>query len=140
MFFICLLAQLKIVSIFNVIEYLFDKLLNVLYLSFLASAVRKFKNDGTVTKFKDIEIASLMITDLLHQLRLCTVTGSLHTLFAHPPTIFLIFCPHFSKSEPLKRKLQDDNDSGKRRSKSDNKESINNTTGRKLFMPKGKTG
>ena len=105
-----------------------------------ASAIRKFKINGTITNLRDIESASLMIPDLQNQLRLCTVTGSLHTLFAHPPTTFPVFCPQISKTEPLKRKHQDDNDSGKQPSKRDKTGSVNNTTGRKLFMPKGMTG
>ena len=58
--------------------------------------VRKFKVEGTIEDLQDIEMASLMIQDLLNQLRLCTVTGSLHTLFAHPPTSFPTFCPRLA--------------------------------------------
>ena len=81
-----------------------------------------------------------MITDLLNQLRLCTVTGSLHALFAHPPTTFPIFCPNLAKIETGKRKTYDDRDNGNTPPKKDKRGSVNNTTGGKLFMPKGMTG
>ena len=77
-----------------------------------------------------------MITDLLNQLRLCTVTGSLHTLFAHPLSTFSIFCPHYSKTDVGKGKLHDDTDNGKQPYKKDKKNSITNTTGRKFIYAK----
>ena len=105
------------------------------------SAVRKFKIDGTIEYIKDIEVAMLMMTDLQNQLRLCTVTGSLHTLFAHPPTSFPIFCPNLAKTETLKRKTFDDKDNGPTPPKKEKQGgSVNNTTGKKLFMPKGMKG
>ena len=101
--------------------------------------VRKFKVEGTIEDLQDIEMASLMIQDLLNQLRLCTVTGSLHTLFAHPPTSFPTFCPKLVKQESHKRKKPEDDDSGKKEPayKKDKKMgSIINTTGKKMYFPK----
>ena len=74
--------------------------------------VRKFKIDGSISDLQDVEMATLMIQDVLNQLRLCTVTGSLHTLFAHPPTSFPTFCPQLVKYESYKRKKPEDDNSG----------------------------
>ena len=62
-----------------------------------------------------------MITNLLNQLRLCSVIGSLHTLFANPPTTFHLFCANLLKTETGKRKTYEDFDSGKPQHKKEKK-------------------
>ena len=110
------------------------------FIPLTASAVRRFKIDVSIDHLKDIEVASLMITDLLNQLRVCTVTGSLYTLFAHPPTTCPIFYPNLAKTETGKRKTYDDKDNENTSMKKEKKGSITNTTGKKLFIPKGMIG
>ena len=124
------LAHTIIVYMFNIFSLFVSTAKN-------PHAIRKFKVDGTITHLKDYEMASSLVSELLNQLRLCTVTGSLHTLFAQPPTTFPTFCPHLVKNETQKRKFQQDEDKRQHSNKKEKKGSIINNTGKRLFFPRG---
>ena len=88
-------------------------------------------------------MATIMTGNLIDQLQLCSITSAPQTIFSNPPASLKLFCPHLIS-------LHEDKLSGRKRpypetpsvnpdikKQTINKGSIINTSGKKIFFPKG---
>ena len=105
------------------------------------NTIRKAKVEQVIDP-KDVKIATIMKTNLLDQLQLCSATGSAQNLFSEAPTSFSILCPHLAKTTPISTTT------GKKRpivepktdpSPKKHRGPIKNTTGNRIVFPKGLT-
>jgi hypothetical protein len=101
--------------------------------------IRKIKIDQTIDP-KEIKVATMMKTNLLDQLQLCSATGAPQNLFAEAPSSFSILCPHLVEStaspatNPKKRPIVDPKTDPQPKK---HRGPILNTTGNRMFFPKG---
>ena len=125
--------------------------------------VRMAKNPSVVRRFKienfidshEIRLATIMTSTLINNLEVCSATSSLQVLFANPPSSFKTFCPHLTAAKTTNNGGPNNNNNGrnndgynggKRQGQHEdtkNKQqktsygSIINTTGKRLYFPKG---
>ena len=101
--------------------------------------IRKTKIDQTIDP-KEIKVATMMKTNLLDQLQLCSATGSPQNLFAEAPSSFPILCPHLVETtaspatNPKKRPIVEPKTDPQPKK---HREPILNTTGNRVVFPKG---
>ena len=107
--------------------------------------LRKFKITNTVDH-KEVKMAIMMQSTLMDQLQLCAVTSSTQNIFAQAPISFRIFCPSLQNAPelqsrlPLKRPNSSQNQEHideRKKPRQEPKGAIINTTGRKIFFPRG---
>ena len=123
------------------IAYIFN--INAIFVKMAKNppVIRKFKVDNTIDP-KEIRIATIMTKNLLDQLNLCVATGTPQLIFAQQPSSFSTFCPQLMETEceyvKKKRSSQDFDTKGESNKKQlVSKGSIINTTGKKIYFPKG---
>ena len=83
------LAHILIVNTFNFFA-------GFIKLAKNSHVVREVKVSRTID-LKGINISSLIMKNLIEQLKLCVATGSQQNLFARPPAPFATFCPLLSR-------------------------------------------
>ena len=104
--------------------------------------VRTFKVTYKI-HFSEAKVARIVNHQLMDQLQLCTATSSLQNIFCLPSSTYKIFCPpaatnienhpHPDKKRTLEDKDKIENPPKKKKGLG----SIINTTGKRLFFPKG---
>ena len=104
--------------------------------------VRTFKVTNKI-HFSEAKVARIIHHQLMDQLQLCTATSSLQNIFCLPSSTYKIFCPsaatnienhpHPDKKRTLEDKDKIENPPKKKKGLG----SIINTTGKRLFFPKG---
>ena len=113
--------------------------------------VRRFKIENFIDPH-EIRLATIMTSTLINNLQVCSATSSLQVLFANPPSSCEVFCPHLVKTNNNNNnnnnnnpgnnnnnggKWPGPNDEGKNKQQKTGLGSIENTTGKRLFFPKG---
>ena len=129
----------------TLITYIFNIVSIFIKMAKTPQVTRKFKITNTVDH-KEIKMAIMMQSTLMDQLQLCAVTSSTQNIFAQAPVSFKIFCPSLYKAPelqtcPLPKRpyslLNQEHINERKKPKQEPKGAIINTTGRKLFFPKG---
>ena len=129
----------------TLITYIFNIVSIFIKMAKTPQVTRKFKITNTV-EHKEVKMAILMQSTLMDQLQLCSVTSSTQNIFAQAPVSFKIFCPSLNKSTepqtcPLQKRpyslLNREHIDERKKHKTEPKGAIINTTGRKIFSPRG---
>ena len=129
----------------TLISYIFNIVSIFIKMAKTPQVTRKFKITNTVDH-KEIKMAIMMQSTLMDQLQLCAVTSSTQNIFAQAPVSFKIFCPSLYKAPELqtcllpKRPyslLNQEHINERKKPKQEPKGAIINTTGRKIFFPRG---
>ena len=129
----------------TLITYIFNIVSIFIKMAKTPQVTRKFKITNTV-EHKEVKMAILMQSTLVDQLQLCSVTSSTQNIFAQAPVSFKIFCPSLHKSTvpqtcPLQKRpyslLNQEHIDERKKHKAEPKGAIINTTGRKIFFPRG---
>ena len=97
--------------------------------------LRKLKVENIIDG-KDVKVSRIMFKNLIDQLQLCSATSSLQILFANPPATYKIFfltIPSKGKRSLPEKEKQGEPEFKKKKGFG----SIINTTGKKIFFPKG---
>ena len=129
----------------TLITYIFNIVSIFIKMAKTPQVLRKFKITNTVDH-KEVKMAIMMQSTLMDQLQLCAVTSSTQNIFAQAPISFRIFCPSLQNAPelqsrlPLKRPNSSQNQEHideRKKPRQEPKEAIINTTGRKIFFPRG---
>ena len=129
----------------TLISYIFNIVSIFIKMAKTPQVTRKFKITNTVDH-KEIKMAIMMQYTLMDQLQLCAVTSSTQNIFAQAPVSFKIFCPSLYKAPelqtcPLPKRpyslLNQEHIDERKKPRQEPKGAIINTTGRKMFFPKG---
>jgi hypothetical protein len=129
----------------TLITYIFNIVSIFIKMAKTPQVLRKFKITNTVDH-KEVKMAIMMQSTLMDQLQLCAVTSSTQNIFAQAPISFRIFCPSLQNAPelqsrpPQKRPYSSQNQEHideRKKPRQEPKGAIINTTGRKIFFPRG---
>ena len=127
----------------NLVVYIFNIFSVYIKMAKNPNVVRKFKITNKIDII-DVKVARIIHHQLMEQLQLCTATSSLQNIFGLPSSSYKIFFPSTTpkinslvqtdKKRPSEDKEKSDNPTKKKKL---GLGSIVNTTGKRLFFPKG---